>query len=103
MCKTPDESSSSGGVPAPLALQRRPHRVTAAMSAGWQASCEAALILMNSGRLAEARTSAERLVASVEGAAGMEAVELIDPLFALVQTTRRLGRWTIRTPSCSAP
>ena len=50
------------------------------------------MVLGDAGKHSEARISAERLVASVEGAAGKEAEELINPLFVLVQATRRLGQ-----------
>ena len=73
-------------------VQPRPRKVSAAVRAGWDAATDAAIDLGNSGKYAEARTSAERLIKTIEGALGPEAEELLDPLHVLSFVTRSSGQ-----------
>ena len=47
--------------------------------------------MLNAGRYSEARTSFKRSVAEIEGALGIEAEELLEPLRLLADTFRRAG------------
>ena len=73
-------------------VQPRPRKVSAAVRAGWDAATDAAIDLGNSGKYAEARTSAERLLKTIEGVLGPEAEELLDPLDVLSYVTRGSGQ-----------
>ena len=73
-------------------MQPRPRRVSPAVRAEWDAAADAAFALANAGKYAEARASAERLLATIEKALGPEAEELLGPLDALSFVTRRAGQ-----------
>ena len=75
-----------------VVVQPRPRQVSAAVRAGWIASSNAANALGNAGKYAEARTSAECLLKTIEGALGPEAEELLDPLDVLSVVTRKAGQ-----------
>ena len=70
-------------------VQPRSRQVSASICAGWQAAAQAACDLAYSGKYAEARASAERLLVTIEEALGPEAEELLVPLEVLNYTTRR--------------
>ena len=73
-------------------VQPRSRQVSASICAGWQAAAQAACDLAYSGKYAEARASAERLLVTIEEALGPEAEELLVPLEVLNYTTRRAGQ-----------
>ena len=79
-----DNSTGGGARPLP------PH--SPADLARRRAACDDAIDLVNAGKYAEALASSRRVLASVEGAMGKEAVELIYPLEVIGYALTRSGR-----------
>ena len=73
-------------------VQPRPRQVSFAVRAGWDAATDAVIDLGNSGKYAEARTSVERLIKTLEGSLGPEAEELLGPLEVLSYATCSAGQ-----------
>ena len=60
--------------------------------ARWNAACDDAVHLINAGKYEEALASSRRVLASMEGAIGKEAEELLYPLRVIGDALRRSGR-----------
>ena len=85
MCGKPVATFSGGGArPLP------PH--SPADLARWNVACDTAADLINAGKYDEALASSQRVLASMEGAMGKEAEELLYPLKLIGSALIRSGR-----------